>query len=91
MSRRHPFPPRSQAERIIHKFGGAARLSKILTKMGPKYARDVSQIYRWTYSSDKGGTDGVIPRTAMDAIVKAARYEGILLTEKDFNIGKIQE
>jgi hypothetical protein len=78
----------SQAERVIAKFGGARRLYAALKEIDPVNCRTPSIIYRWTYPRQKGGTGGVIPTAAWTGILKAARIEGIFLTEDDFFPGE---
>ena len=75
---------KSQAERIIDKFGGARNLSRATRLLGSasKY-RSPAVIYRWTYSRERGGTGGRIPSSALDAVLEAARLEGILITPHD--------
>lgn len=67
----------TQAERIVKKFGGARRLSSILLLVGKP--RDPANIYRWTYSKERGGTGGLIPTSAWPDIIRAAKYDGILI------------
>lgn len=42
------------ASRVIEKLGGAKAVSELLKC-------DISRVHRWTYSKEKGGTDGHIP------------------------------
>lgn len=72
---------RTQAERIIAKFGNARNLAKLLGK-------DPASVYRWTHPVAKGGTGGLIPSSAMIKVMKAARAEGVLLTVEDLYPGK---
>lgn len=76
----------TQAQRVIHKFGGARALCRALNEVCGEDKRyyNPSSIYRWTYPRDKGGTGGTIPTRAMVYIFKAARLYGLLLTEEDF-------
>lgn len=73
----------SQAERVIEKFGGVPRLCALLHAIGRP--RDRTVIYRWMYSKDRGGADGVIPSTAWPDLILAARMEGIILTSQDMD------
>lgn len=82
-----PPPPKSQAERIIAKFGGARRLAIILKQADESQALNPSSIYRWTYPKEKGGTGGVVPTAALPLLIKAARLEGIFLTPEDLYPG----
>lgn len=66
----------SQAERVIVKFGDATKLAKLINC-------DPSTVFKWTYTRDKQGSDGIIPSSAMKKVLKAARAEGIYLTPED--------
>lgn len=76
--------PRSQAERVLAKFGGARALARILDGLGIK--KDPSGFYRWTHPKSRGGTGGVIPTSAWKMLIYAARMEGILLTSDDMDM-----
>lgn len=72
----------SQAAHLIRKFGGPRYLADVI-------GYDRSQIYRWTYPEKphpKRGTGGVVPRRAVERMVKAARALGVLLTDEDFKL-----
>lgn len=84
-----PKPKRSQAVRVIAKFGGARALARALAAIGESAYRNPSSVYRWTYPRSKYGTDGVIPTAALSAVVKAARYAGVLLTVEDLFPGEL--
>lgn len=73
----------SQAQRIIDKFGGAKRLSEILSHVGKP--RDFVTIYRWTYPKSVGGTDGLIPTAAWPDIFLAARFDGVVLSSEEMD------
>lgn len=60
----------NQAERIIQKLGGAHRVALIVNI-------DVSQVYRWTYSKSRGGTDGLIPSRHHQSLINDAMLKGI--------------
>ena len=72
----------SQAERILKKFGGARNLSRAFEEIGKP--KDPASIFRWTYPHPKG-TGGRIPVDSVDAVLEAARREGILLTAEDWD------
>lgn len=75
----------SQAERIIAKFGGVPALCEALAVTG--HPRNRSTIYKWLYRKSKsghGGTGGIIPLDAMAAVLEAAKYAGIELTDDDW-------
>lgn len=67
-----------QAQNIIDKFGGTAKLANALTC-------DPATIYKWTYPKDKGGTDGLVPSSTMPAVLKAADILGIDITSEDLD------
>lgn len=73
----------TQAERIIQKFGGARRLSLILNTLGLK--RNTASIYKWTYPRAKGGTGGFIPTSAWPDLLRAARFEGIVISSREMD------
>lgn len=76
----------NQAERIITKFGGPARLSKILRQL-PDSAmhRERLAIYRWMWSTERGGRGGRIPHSAWPGILLAARQQGIYLSDVEIS------
>lgn len=81
---------RTQAQRIIAKFGSPYKLAKLLTmvkQLEDPHARPVhpSTVYRWTYDKNIGGAGGVIPNREIEWIKKVARYNGILLTDADWS------
>lgn len=93
-----PKEKRSQAERVIAKFGGTPRLIFYLNQaiqtpiegsLKPKNVRVPSSVYRWMYPKSRGGCDGVIPAKAMKLILKASRLAGVLLTADDFYLGEL--
>lgn len=73
----------SQAERIIKKFGTPRILGRILEEIGRK--RNYATIYKWLYPKSKDGRGGLIPTSAWDDILAAARYEGIIITSEDMD------
>lgn len=72
----------TQAGRVIKKFGNARRLAALMEAVTGRRC-DPSRIYRWTHPRDKGGTGGLIPSSTMADVMKCARLNGIVLTEKD--------
>lgn len=85
-------PPRSQAQRVIDKFGGPRRLAALLRVIDPpradgKIRHTPSSVYRWTYPRERGGTAGRIPAHVLPLVMKAARLEGIFLTPDDLYPG----
>lgn len=74
----------NQASKVIAKFGGHSRLAKLI-------GLNRIQVYRWTYSRNKGGTGGLIPTNSFAKVLNAARLEGILLTMDDLTPEKIPE
>ena len=79
--------PENQAQRIIRKFGNARRLCRVLKIVGCDYVP--SAIYKWTYPKSpvngRGGTGGIIPAQAWPWIMKAAAYDGVMLTTEDMD------
>lgn len=65
-----------QAQSIYKKFGGARNLARLLGK-------NPSTVYRWDYPKTKGGTDGLIPSSALREVIKLAFLHGILITAED--------
>lgn len=79
--------PKSQAERIIAKFGGARCLMKAINALGD-VSITAASVFKWTYGPERGGTGGVIPTRMVQTVMRAARREGIYLDESDFYPGK---
>jgi amino-acid N-acetyltransferase len=81
-----PPRPRSQAERVIAKFGGPYKLAKAVAALGRAGAKlNPATIYRWVYPKAKGGTDGLIPTSSLHLVLEAARYDGIFLSTDDLD------
>lgn len=74
---------KTQAGRVIARFGGACDLWRALHAVGVK--RDLAVVYRWDKPKSKGGTGGTIPAASLPHVMKAARMAGVLLTEKDLS------
>lgn len=70
------YPTYRQAEKIIAKFGGEARMASLIgvTRIS---------IYRWQYRRPYG-SDGLIPSPQIDRIKEIARLEGIVLLKEDW-------
>ena len=68
--------PATQAERITARFGGPLGLAKAIGYTD-------AAVYKWNYTKDKGGCNGLIPTRAMDRILSVARMFGVLLTIDD--------
>lgn len=69
-------PTYNQAQKVIARFGGEAKLAKLI---------GVSRIstYRWQYKRPYG-SDGLIPSAQIEKIKAVARLEGILLRPEDW-------
>lgn len=65
------------ASSIIHKLGGEAVVAQSL---GTAFTAP----YRWQYSKEKGGTDGLIPQKHHPALLALAREQGTDLSAEDF-------
>lgn len=81
-------PPRlrSQAERVIAKFGGPYKLSKAVAALGdPAKTLNPATVYRWLYPRNKGGTGGLVPTGSLPLVLEAARFDGIFLSTDDLD------
>ena len=67
---------KTAADRVIGLFGGPRRLSDLA-------GIDLSSVYRWTYSKERGGTEGAIPHGNHGKIMAAAGNAGLKLTRSD--------
>lgn len=66
------------AKTVIDILGGAPIVSEIVN-------RDVSQVYRWTYPKEKGGTGGLVPAVYQQLLLDWAKQnEKPLLPEHFF-------
>lgn len=83
--------PKTQAQKVFDKFGGVPKLHKALKDMGPEHERAISAIYRWNLPKSKGGTNGMVPNSALQSILLAARAEGIVFTPDDLYSGRAPE
>lgn len=90
----YPWRPqveRTQADRVLRKFGGPRRLARLLKTLDPENALNPSSIYRWRYPVEKGGTGGVIPTRDIPVVRKAAALDGIILDEWDLYPGPLKK
>lgn len=65
------------AKTVIEKCGGVAATAHLAN-------RSENRVRRWTYSRERGGTDGLIPADCQVTLLKAARAAGIDLAPEDF-------
>jgi len=65
------------ADAIIRKCGGHGQVAAWL-------GLSLTQVYRWTYPRERGGTGGVIPARRQAELLAKARAAGIDLTPADF-------
>ena len=65
------------AAAIVKKCGGAQAVADLV-------GVHVSNVHRWTYPRERGGTGGHVPARHQQAILDAARRLGIDLTPADF-------
>lgn len=65
------------ARRVINKCGGVRRVSVML-------GVSTQSVYKWTYPSSRGGTNGIIPAAKQIELMVAARRHGIDLKPEDF-------
>lgn len=61
----------------------------VLAKVGIRNAervtgKSLTRVYRWMASSERGGTDGVIPSKEARKLLKFAEEQGIDLKPSDF-------
>lgn len=65
------------AANIIQKCGGHQ-------KVADWCGVSLQTVYRWTWSKDKGGPDGLIPSRYQSHILDCARDDGVSLSPADF-------
>ena len=80
---KHAHPTYNPAQRIVDKFGGEAQMAKALG-----IRRE--SVYKWSYASPYG-RDGLVPQSMVERIQKAARLDGIILTEEDWAPTRVPE
>lgn len=71
----------SIAQNIITKCGGVATVAEIC-------GCTENWVYRWKLAKEKGGTGGLVPRSAQEAILTAARAGRVDVTPADFFDGQ---
>jgi hypothetical protein len=78
---------RTQAQRIYDVFDGVPKLHAALQKLGKPHARSLTSIYRWNTERKPGvkGSNGVVPTSAMESIIKAAKAVGAHLPRNIFD------
>lgn len=65
------------ATNVIRKCGGPQAVSAMA-------GVNVSNVHRWTYPKERGGTGGVVPAKHQHTLLKKAREAGIELSPDDF-------
>lgn len=65
------------AHTIIHLCGGFRSVSEMV-------GRSEVRVRRWTYSKERGGTDGFIPSEMATLLLQEAQARGIALTPAHF-------
>lgn len=65
------------AHQVIEKCGGVAKTAELI-------GRSESWVYRWTYPKDKGGTGGLVPRSAQEGLLAAASAGKVDIEPADF-------
>lgn len=76
----------NQAQRLVEKFGGPARLSALLkTLPDPAMHRERLAIYRWMWSRERGGRGGRIPQSVWPGLLQIARQHGLYLSDADIS------
>lgn len=67
----------SIAKHVIDKCGGPKAVAEMLSI-------DVSSVHKWKYSTDRGGTGGLVPSNRQQDLLDKARLAGIDLSPADF-------
>ena len=65
------------AERIIGIFGGVKVIAEIT-------GVDISNVHRWKYPKERGGTGGSIPTRHQRLLIEAAKARKLKLEYRDF-------
>lgn len=65
------------AEIVIRKCGGHQQVADLL-------GIDVTSVYRWTYSKERGGTGGLVPTRHQSVLLEKAQRAGFELAPADF-------
>ena len=84
-----PPPPVAslQAQKVIDRFGGPSALAYALNQLPDPHAhRHRSAVYRWLFSSERGGTDGHVPPKMVKYVKQAARLMGIVMRKEDWEL-----
>lgn len=75
--RTYPQQRLAPAKDVIELLGGPTRASRLL---GVAH----SNVLRWMYPKDAGGTGGIIPQRHHEHIMTVARDDGVVLTPLNF-------
>lgn len=70
--------PLTQVDRLILVFGGVSAMRDALRAVGKPVSK--VSVYRWNHPRSRGGSGGVVPSSAMPAVLDAARYLGLYLS-----------
>ncbi len=65
------------AGRVIAKCGGVAQTAKLC-------GRSPVSVHKWRHTREKGGTGGLVPTEAAQALMAAAQRGEVSLTAEDF-------
>ena len=65
------------AKNIIEKCGGAERVAQFV-------GIHVTNVHRWTYPKERGGSAGLVPSQHQQKLLAAAKENGIALEPNDF-------
>ena len=65
------------AKNIIAKCGGPHAVAEML-------GLNVASVHKWKYSTEKGGTGGLIPTVRAQELLERARKAGVDLKPEDF-------
>lgn len=74
----------SPAQYVIHVFGTQTALAKAIR-------RSQGSVNRWVASKYRGGTGGLIPTEAQQAILRAAQRKGLDIQPGDLVVGRTIE
>lgn len=67
------------AKQIIDKCGGVAATAQLT-------GRTLASVYKWDYPKERGGTGGVVPRSAQDIILAASKRGEVDVSLRDFYV-----
>lgn len=78
-------PYTTQLDRVLYRFGGTAALKRALDRVW----RNPKGIDRTTIRNWCKRNDGLIPTGSLPYVLLAAKNEGVYLSDRDLNPGKL--